>query len=245
MKLIKNSAYRSTWVPDHCNDLGPLIYSADTWQESLFHNVLRITPSRRRVAIDAGANVGLTTIALRQYFDHVYAFEADPLNYECLVKNTEFLDNVTCINSAISNVEGKELNFARTLGVSGHTRVNKTGIKPGAQELFKVTTTTLDSHSYPGNVDFIKMDVEGMEYLALHGSSQILTDNRPAILLEIDKGHILKFDAIYQLLRTKKYIFIDKLKRDFLFIAEERYKDADKYFALQKTDTYMTLVRNK
>lgn len=244
MKEIKNSAYRSAWVPDYCDDLGPKIWNADNWQDGLIHNVVRITPARRRIAIDCGANIGMTTIALAHYFEQVYAFEADPLTYECLVKNTEFLDNVICINAAVSDASNKPLRFVRTEeGVSGHTHILNKEVDETTANVFTVNSVTLDGHRYSKCVDFIKMDIEGCEYDALHGSVQLLKKHRPVLLIEMSKAKVLAFDDFYMFLREYGYIFVDKIGRDFLFICKDRSATTKKYFAMQKSDRVANLVR--
>ena len=246
MKEIKNSAYRSAWVPDHCNDLGIEVYNADNWQDNLLHNVLRVVHKQRRgVAIDGGANVGMTAIALRYYFDCVVAFEADPLNYECFLKNTDFLTNIHSYNFALSDQAGEQAIFARKIGVSGHSRRSNGEIEDPNYELFNVDTTTIDSITYPGRINFIKLDVEGSEFITLKGAQNILKMDRPVLLIEIDKGSILKFDLIYQYLISMDYIFLDKIKRDFLFIPKENYRDSVDYFRKQRVDNYMPHIRAK
>lgn len=235
MKEVKNSVYRSTWVPDGDEDDGPKLYNADDWQHDLIRKTVRVT-SERRVAVDVGACVGMATIGLKHYFDKVIAFEADPRNYECLLKNTEFLKDVTCHNYAVSDISGKLVRLYREPGCCGHTTFAG-GEEKNAVDVFSIT---LDDALINTPVDFIKIDVEGMEEFVLRGAAAILMMYKPTILLEISKANWKDFDVIYDFLRLHGYHFIEKYQRDFLFVHASKAKNIIEFLQHERKDRVTT-----
>jgi hypothetical protein len=49
-------------------------------------------------------------------------------------------------------------------------------------------------------LDFIKIDVEGLEYSVLKGGEKTLRKNKPTILLELDDNNLLENDASAKIL---------------------------------------------
>ena len=54
---------------------------------------------------------------------------------------------------------------------------------------FNIKKARLDSFQFNNKVGFIKIDVEGHEQKVLEGSVKILENNRPNLLVEIEKRH--------------------------------------------------------
>lgn len=126
-------------------------------------------------AIDVGAHIGLTAAALAQHFRQVLAFEPVKENFECLKQNVKGLP-VACMDYAV----GAEADF---LGMSQHNK------NSGCWHLKKGTGTAvvaLDALNLR-DIDFIKIDVEGMEGEVITGAREVIARDHPAILLE-DNG---------------------------------------------------------
>lgn len=139
-------------------------------QRALIRSAIKYC-KRKRVAVDAGAHIGLTAVELGERFDFVVAFEPVEENFECLIYNAPH--NVLCIDAAL----GQE---------AGQCSMFQPGENSGCWSMRVGNTarvTTLDSISLV-DVDFIKIDVEGAEGFVVKGAVDLLERCRPVILLE-------------------------------------------------------------
>ncbi len=141
--------------------------------------------------VDIGANIGTHTIGISPYVNRVVAFEPDSDNFDLLVKNisTCGCENVTPTPLAISDKFGE---------VATEFNYGKTTIVPGTA----VKTASLDMIGLP-QIDFVKMDVEGMELAVLQGMSATLQGFKPHLLIEMQDPK--QYTAIYDLLKEKNY----------------------------------------
>lgn len=126
------------------------------------------------VVLDVGAKIGYyTLIFARLVGEHgrVYAFEPDPAQFQLLKKNVRAngYQNVVVMNKAVSDATQ-----CRCVGTVG--------------------TTALDDHfgEFQGEINFIKLDIQGAEGRAVRGMTHLLerypevrlvTEFRPAALL--------------------------------------------------------------
>lgn len=141
-------------------------------------------------ALELGANRGVTTIALARSIGpngQVHAFEPVPEYYEALVQNLQRngVENTHAHQFAVTDKEALAAYYKHGEG-SGIVQAND------AQTLI-VGTTSLDYFAMTENigpVDFINMDCEGAELLALKGASTILRNNTPRILCEIHHDYL-------------------------------------------------------
>ena len=142
--------------------------------------VLDILPPGR-VAIDGGANVGAYSRMLADQFQRVLAFEPAPDTFEALQANIEdwgLADRVQTFNAALTDINGTvgmKLNWGRR---SLSRRVEGKGT---------IASMTIDSLELD-DVDFVKLDVEGSEYLAMVGGTETLRNCKPAVLFEDKPG---------------------------------------------------------
>jgi len=127
------------------------------------------------VCIEVGAHVGIHTRLLAAQFKQVYAIEAHPLNYECLVRNTLDLDNVTTLASAITAKDGETRIDNPVDGNTGNLQIGGNGPR--------VPGVTLDSLGLP-IPDLLKIDVQGAELRVLSGARRLLIAGSPAVLFE-------------------------------------------------------------
>lgn len=124
------------------------------------------------LAIDVGANIGITASVLAMQTHRVAAFEPFPLNYERLQENVrswgEVGQRVTIFDVALSDVNGesgftKSADFHHNEGM-GHL---------DADGELRVKTVTLDS-IFREPVGLLKIDVEGNELDVLKGAHYLL-----------------------------------------------------------------------
>ncbi|OGG73873.1 hypothetical protein A3A40_02580 [Candidatus Kaiserbacteria bacterium RIFCSPLOWO2_01_FULL_54_20] len=136
--------------------------------------------------LDVGGHIGYFTRLFSRLVGpsgHVYAFEPDPYNFSLLKKNTEGFSNTRIVNTAVSDTEGT-IDFYEIEDSTGcHTTVPTNA---PARKL-SVNALMLDSFMKErGEVDVIKMDIEGGEPRALLGMERILSSERPLrIVMEL------------------------------------------------------------
>lgn len=139
---------------------------------------------RGDVALDVGANIGMYSYALSRLAQKVVVFEPNP----ALARRLRAL--------GLANVEVRELALSSSQGRATLTMPDwPDGHGYGtlrAEQLPKNTTfktmsvemCTLDSLALPA-VDFIKIDVEGIEEEVIEGAMETIRRHRPAILVEL------------------------------------------------------------
>lgn len=164
--------------------------------------------SDRPVAIDIGANIGLFTLELAHLGFEVHAFEPVPTTFARLKKNVEAIsvsDPSVIINqSACGDREGT-VQFAINERSAAQNHIAVPGNDGGT--LVEVTCTTLDAycaHVGIATIDFLKVDVEGMEPSVIRGAAELLRGHRVgAMLIEICPANLTNVhSSIDELLAT-------------------------------------------
>ena len=150
------------------------------------------------IVVDVGANIGLHTLNMARIVGNtgqVFAFEPDPSNFEILRKNVKInnYQNIILEEKAVGDKHGRV-----TLYQSDH---------PGNHRLFpqtkqakgevEVELTSLDKYFIDSNlaekINFIKIDVEGLEFSVLNGMKNILKNNKKIkILFEFMPKNIIE-----------------------------------------------------
>lgn len=131
------------------------------------------------IVLDIGANIGYYTLIFAKLVGKngkVYAFEPDPTNFAILKKNVEIngYKNIILINKAVSDKTGKLKLYLCNDNKGSHS------IYPCDNRKFvEIDSIKLDDFfsNYNGKIDFIKMDIEGAEYSAVKGMSNLLRKN--------------------------------------------------------------------
>lgn len=134
-----------------------------------------------RTAVDVGGHCGLWSMHLVKRFQHVHAFEPVALHRECFERNVQGT-NHALYPCALGEVDGK---------CSMHTQDTSSGDSwvDGSGE---IPIRRLDDFDLQ-DVDFIKLDCEGYELLALRGGEETLKRCRPTIVVEQKPGRAQKF----------------------------------------------------
>ncbi|MEK9184573.1 MAG: FkbM family methyltransferase [Patescibacteria group bacterium] len=177
-----------------------------TWKwklEMLFHNYEKETTELFKkiikpgmTVIDIGAHIGYFTRLFSKLVGEkgkVFAFEADPINFSFLKRNTFHLTNTIIINKAVSEQNG-EISFYHIPDSTGCHSV----IKPNRPaEKITIPAVTVDSIITEYNlikIDVIKMDIEGGELLALAGMQNLL--NKSSGITIITEYNSLALDKL-------------------------------------------------
>lgn len=154
------------------------------------------------VFYDLGANVGFYTLLAATVVGSagsVYAFEPLPRNLEFLRQHIMLnkIDNVTVYDVAVSDNEGIQ-NFQTNTGPSmaklsldGNVKVN----------CISLNQFTKEANLRPPNV--MKIDIEGAEYTALRGASDLLQKSRIKLFLSVHTASL--YEQCRQLLTDLGY----------------------------------------
>lgn len=165
-------------------------------------NIFKFFCTKNSYAIDIGANIGLTAIALANicHQGKVAAIEPIPVTYEFLKENVKKsrLNNIALHNFGIGNKEDQVImqgcdDFLAGSFVAELYKVH--------EKHFSVTVPikTLD-RAFPAffmkSVDFIKLDLEGYELFALEGARRVLKQFKPIVYLEMNHWCLNVFHRI-------------------------------------------------
>lgn len=169
--------------------------------------------------LDIGANLGAYSIKLAALLakrgGHVLAFEPQRLIYYHLCQSIVLnkLSNVHAMNLALgdqtewmdmpTSFDGKNCNYGAVSLDSGINQQRGWNVSTGVDALSRVEVRPLDSLSLNRRIDFLKIDVEGLEAKVLRGAVSSLEDsNWPPMILEVWKDEkLLRFsdDALQEL----------------------------------------------
>lgn len=162
---------------------------------------------RGGVYVDIGANVGNHLIYICKYLHPLQSivFEPNPLAASVLELNValnglQWTVDLSHMKNGLSDCAGKAQAIVPA-GNLGGTRMVQSD-DPAGLTLIRGDTVLLQRR-----VDFIKMDVEGMEMQALSGLSGTIAKWRPAIFIEVDNQNSAAFqdwvrEQDYTIVRT-------------------------------------------
>ena len=170
------------------------------------------------VVYDVGANIGLHTLAFASTFRgkmRLQAFEAQRQLFYMLCGSVALnnFSNVFCHHCAVSDISGEVITFS-TPSYSNHANFGALELLPARksdnQSMHKVlneSILTMKLDDFDEHVDFIKMDIEGMEDKALRGAVKTIERNRPIAVVEIGKTD---YDFVLNFFRNLNYIGLHK-----------------------------------
>lgn len=128
----------------------------------------------RKIAVQAGGNVGVWAAHLAKHFDQVVTVEPDAVNYRCLQLNVPA--NVVHMLAGLGATPGA-MGLINVAGNAGAHYASADGDIP------VVTVDSLDLDA----CDLLCLDIEGQEPHALAGAEQTIRHFRPVIMFE-EKG---------------------------------------------------------
>jgi len=121
-----------------------------------------------KIIIDAGANIGLTSIFFANKYPgaKIISIEPEISNFLLLEENTQNYDNIISLNKALSNNSNQDLYVVdKGYGNAGFMTESKEQISNEGSEVL-VKTITIDDIMKQYNyqyVDIVKIDIEGSE----------------------------------------------------------------------------------
>ena len=151
------------------------------------------------VFLDLGANIGYFSLLVANISPSAKVISFEPvaglfqnLNDNIALNN---IKNISTINVAVGEInEEKELfiSYRDNLGMSSfHQPENFSG------KTERVRVVTIDdwfeTSGLPG-IDIIKLDIEGSELAALKGMNEVLQEQKPVLIVEINPGTLSMFN---------------------------------------------------
>jgi FkbM family methyltransferase len=125
-----------------------------------------------RVIVDAGANIGLTSVFYANKYPQarVLAIEPETSNYEILEKNAAPYPNITCIRRALWRSDTAVTIADPGSGHWGFQTVEEAG-KTRSSEVEGITVNSLMARFAIDYIDFFRIDIEGAEHEVFESSS--------------------------------------------------------------------------
>jgi len=203
------------------------------------------------VVFDIGANIGYYTLIFAKLVSNsgvVFSFEPEPTNYELLKKNVTINEhtNVKLYSKAVSNLNQTQKLFLDKKNKGGHSLIDKIDDR----ESIAIESIRIDDHFKNKKIDFIKIDIEGFEFEAIKGMSELLkklstvkimTEFNPYLLekSEIQPEEYLKLlknlgFTIYNLDKKKRMIVPINFV-DFLHVYSPKKRDSTNLLCVKNT----------
>lgn len=182
------------------------------------------------VALDIGANIGVHSVVLSSEVGEmgsVYAFEAQRIIFNMLAGNVALnsLSNVFCFHNAVSDTSdfidipifdyGKPMSFGSV--EFGGQQKEYIGQLPIEGSSDKVLGVVIDEMNF-SQINFMKIDVEGMEIKVLKGAEKSISKFRPFILIEYLKSDK---DEIIAWFKKVNYIIYSGIGANYLCLPAE------------------------
>lgn len=167
---------------------------------------------------EVGGHIGYITLYFQDLINpdgKVFVFEPGTNNLPYIKKNIDSHENITLIEKAVGNkIDTVDFYEDDLTGQNNSVIKDFDGLKNNSElsyvssKVSKVTVplTTLDNELKDHKIDFIKIDIEGGEWGAICGAEQILTNQHPALMIEIQANE----QEIYNKLSTMDYILFDE-----------------------------------
>jgi FkbM family methyltransferase len=164
---------------------------------------------QRHVCVQAGGNAGVWPLRLADYFEKVYTFEPEPLNFECLRRNVT-KPNIVATRAALGEKAGSVGLFLHLQNTGGHTIRGKG----------RIPVVTIDSLEL-GACDLIWLDIEGYELFALQGAEGTIKRYRPVVVVEVgglSNNFGIPTGEDGRWLAERNYRHAGQVGRDFVYV---------------------------
>lgn len=162
--------------------------------------------SRPDIVVDVGANIGQETIYYADFAKTVISFEPGKFAFEVLKQNVEQnnLNNVILSNFGLSNdTTSAHLHMMKNEGMA-YVTPNKSK-KTEEIHLIKFDDFPLKE----GKIDFIKIDVEGLELKVLQGMERTIKEHSPIFQIEMKDPWLERNGTscmgVYEFLKDRGY----------------------------------------
>lgn len=188
-KTEKVGDFLVTYEPK--TDIGAKLFSGERFEQNEIDIAAKYI-RKDSIILDIGANIGLHALSFSAMAKDglVIAYEPQPKTFRTLQQNIfqNYIKNIIPLNVAIA----KESALAEFYVMSddAYSSLIDTGRKELTEKV-KVLCTAIDGLLGAIKVDFVKIDVEGLELNVLQSMSSLIVQHHPVIFCEIYKGNIV------------------------------------------------------
>jgi FkbM family methyltransferase len=189
------------------------------WESETYY-IMNKFLNKQHSYLDIGAWIGPTVLYGCQIAKHCYAIEPDHIAFQELTQNVELnkniQSNITLANFAISDLSGTVRLYQSSGGWGQSTSsILSNEIKSSIDVESKTFQQFIDDYSI-SDCNFIKMDIEGAEFIVLSTMFNYLKRYRPTLLVEIHpmfvKDPIQKFETLLPVLNIYNHMYDEKFK---------------------------------
>lgn len=174
-------------VPNIREAIGFELYINGAYEPEMIQLLKSVIPTNGNM-LDIGANIGTIAIPLCKILPeiNVVGVEASPTIFGYLERNVALNTPIQykILNKAVAEYEGQKITFYSPDVMFG--KGSQSNVYSSSCHI--VDSVTIDTLAYcfgQAKVDVIKIDIEGYEYYAFKGGSQVLSKpNAPVILFE-------------------------------------------------------------
>lgn len=191
-------------VPEQCQTHAKWIAeTGNLAHDSYIMDKLKPYIKEGMTVVDVGAHIGSHSIKYSNYVGFtgkVIAFEPNPEAFECLKHNMSGIKNVRIHNLGLSNKDKK-------LGIVNNPQNIGANYLTGDGNIPCIRFDDL----HLNKVDFIKVDIEGMEPEFLDGARNTINTHKPIMFIEINRFALARNgynpETVYDFLRKFGYTF--------------------------------------
>ncbi|MEI6296586.1 MAG: FkbM family methyltransferase [bacterium] len=151
-----------------------------------------LSQEKKTIFFDIGANVGEYSHLLRAYYKKadIFSFEPNPRAYEIL-KKTSKEKNIFCENKGMGEILTPEKTLysyknlpGTQLGTTNREILKNYNIPDEIEEInfYSDTIDNYCSKNKIDEIDFVKIDVEGLELQVLKGAKELLKKNKIKVI---------------------------------------------------------------
>jgi FkbM family methyltransferase len=178
--------------------IGNYIHKTGTWEPFLYEFYSPIL-TKEDICVDAGANLGFHAVQFGRQCKKVYAFEPQPMVYNQLCANILFNDlNDVVVPHRLGlgeqsdtkqmwAIENENFGAVYNWGGRGIEHDQAAFKSDEVREHDQITIVPLDSINIP-HCELFKIDIQGYEWYAFQGAKNLISKNKPVILLESNPG---------------------------------------------------------
>lgn len=156
--------------------------------------LLHLDPNPSTI-IDVGANMGEISLRFAQQYPnaHIFSFEPHPFTFQKLQTNCSrnSFKNLTLLNLGLGSQKGEVHFEERASGNLGMNRVTSDREK-SAHQIKVVPLDLFFEENKLSSLSIIKIDVEGYEHEVLKGASNVLSQYKPLLFIELDNDNLIE-----------------------------------------------------
>ncbi len=194
--------------------------------------------------LDIGANHGIYSLAFSSVGKNTKVIAVEPFNfYKKIIEDNSKINNfnnIFFINRVVSNCK-KYYNLDYSRSYVTASIIKKFKLKKRVKKILSITIDDLIKKLRIKKLDFIKMDIEGAEILALEGAKNTIKKFLPTIAMEcsIEQFRKIKLPKNYKKFiltskgELKKSLFLDKDQSTIILINKKKLNQIyNKFFLI-------------